>query len=132
MISYFLILIILVYSSITDITHRKIKNIACILIFLIGIARIIIGEIHIIESLFAFIIIALPVLILAKIRKGSIGGGDLKLIMSLCFSLGMITAFVMLISLSLGLIYAKVLKQKNIPLAPFVLIGFLIMGGAYV
>jgi len=67
---------------------------------------------------------------------GKLGAGDVKLFLSLGFVMGpavLVLMFITLVVLAVGLVFAWVLKGKDksfyIPLAPFILAGYLILGG---
>lgn len=119
-------------ASISDIRRRIIPNTICALIGVVG--------------LFPFsptrllgLLVALPMLIMATARQGSIGGGDIKLTAAAGTLLGLNAGF---LGLSLGLsimllfhgarcLYIKLHScgnplPKTVPLVPFLSLGFLI------
>lgn len=68
------------------------------------------------------------------IKYGGVGGGDIKLTsaMGFCFGLHGLAA-ILFFALLPAYIYAKVTKQKSVPLAVFLCIGFFIyMGVLYI
>lgn len=67
------------YASWTDIKKRLIYNSTVLIMFLIGIARVIVIDSRVIPFLFGAVIAFLIFFIPALIWEGQIGGGDIKL-----------------------------------------------------
>lgn len=67
------------------------------------------------------------IIIIALISKGGIGGGDVKLLTWLGFSVGLYTSLMVLfISCVFGLTYVAMWKRGTIPFAPFVFLSFMV------
>ncbi|WP_170220317.1 prepilin peptidase [Paenibacillus anaericanus] len=67
------------------------------------------------------------IIIIALISNGGIGGGDVKLLTWLGFSVGLYpTLMVLLISCVFGLTYVAIWKRGTIPFAPFVFLSFMV------
>ncbi len=66
---------------------------------------------------------------------GNMGAGDVKLFLSLGFIMGpgiLILMFTTLLALALFFVFSWIKnrsKRLNVPLAPFILLGYLVLGG---
>ncbi|WP_126430002.1 prepilin peptidase [Brevibacillus marinus] len=77
-------------------------------------------------------IVFLFLLTLALFTKGGIGGGDIKLFTFLGVALGFpMIGTLLMFSFILGILYGKIAKQKEIPLAPATLLGFILVVPLY-
>jgi Flp pilus assembly protein protease CpaA len=79
-----------------------------------------------------YLMLILPLLIilcffLVFIFTNGIGGGDIKLFVLLSLTVGFYTPFIMILSFLLAGIYGYILKKKEIRLAPFITVSFLII-----
>jgi len=124
---------LLLAASYTDIKRREIPDTVCVLLVLTGFLK------------FSFqnllgIFVALPFLIAAMFKEKSIGGGDIKLTVTVGFVLGfwkgiygliigltLLILFYIMLRISLIIRKKQVVKNLSMPLAPFLGIGFLIM-----
>ncbi len=67
------------------------------------------------------------VLIIAALTRGGVGGGDIKLTAALGFTYGLFgLLFILCFSVVPACLYSFATKQKSIPLAVFLAIGFLV------
>lgn len=130
----------LIVATYTDIKSRTIPNeIPIVLVCLVSIYRLIIGY----DILYCFLNLGFMLLLLLGIsiivgflikHDMPIGGGDIKLLSAVSFSLGAFpTLVVLLISQLSALVFAigygvfKRQSVKALPLAPFILIGFIVL-----
>jgi prepilin peptidase CpaA len=81
----FLEIVLLLYVATIDIATRLIRNEICLALALLGIAGHLANPMQIVESLIAAAI--LLVLLLVIYQRGSIGGGDVKLLVALAIGL---------------------------------------------
>lgn len=71
-----------------------------------------------------FLLPGLSLLIIA-VRYGGVGGGDIKLMAALGFCLGLYDlAVILFFAVIPACVYARLTKQRSIPLAVFLCIGF--------
>lgn len=105
------------------------------LIFLLGILRyLLVHDISLQEQLLGAILLTIPLLVLYYITKDGIGGGDVKLIASCGFYIGIphiiVSFFISTISACIFVILLVLIKKKNrkdqIPFGPFLCSGFII------
>lgn len=83
------------------------------------------GGVNILSVMLGVLLIVLPMIIFYK--PNSIGGGDIKMIMVMCFYLGYVkTLSSFVIGILLCLIYAKFEVKRSMILAPFFSIGTII------
>jgi leader peptidase (prepilin peptidase)/N-methyltransferase len=130
MIKSILLYLVLTMASYLDHRFRIIPDWVHLVIIAIGFINI-----NLARSLFGLVISPLPFLIMALINKGSIGGGDIKLIGSTGFALGYVettTAYLTAMALAIlfyGLYYfgKKKIRDQSFPFAPFFLIGYVIV-----
>ncbi|MEG2053758.1 MAG: A24 family peptidase [Oscillospiraceae bacterium] len=120
------LLLILIYAAIKDCKYLIIPNSVPIAITFLAIIKNTITR-SFGESLFAVTIIAIPIFVLAVLTDG-IGGGDVKVIASICLFYGFWNSiFVLTISLIMQLIYMKTVRIKSTFFAPFLLVGCIAM-----
>jgi len=118
--------VLLVYAAVTDIKRREIDDwvsVAVLVVSLIGSGG----------SFWGAVLTALPFLIPALVKGGSIGGGDIKLMFACGAVLGVWGGLAQtVISLSLVAFFSlsiiitkgcKACKSTAIPLAPFLCVG---------
>ena len=117
---HILFVALLIYASYTDIKKREIPIAVPICISIL--------------SLFSFhplgILACVPFLIVALINPENMGGGDIKLIASTGLFLGLQSTMLgVILGLTSSIIFYIVSgrKIKNLPLAPFLTTGFLII-----
>lgn len=124
---------LILLASYSDIKRREIPDIICILIIVTGLV-----EFNALNLLGIFI--GLPFLIAAILKEDSIGGGDIKLTAAVGTLLGFFRGiYGLIIGLSLLVTFyvfkmaitkirkEQVEKDKPMPLAPFLGLGFIIM-----
>jgi leader peptidase (prepilin peptidase)/N-methyltransferase len=117
---------ILMIAGYIDIKTKTIPDWIHVLIILAGLI-----EIDLMESMIGFIIVPLPFFIMACLKENSIGGGDIKLMATCGFFLGVtggLTGSIigLLIAVAVnGIYYAIKNKDRNIgfALAPYLGIG---------
>ena len=122
---------LLFYGAHCDLKSRIIPNAVPIGVGAIGVLCILLGprfsllHIPLIERVAGFIILATLLFILAN-KFGGVGGGDFKLMaaMGLTFGIYQLVPILFVTTLS-GVAWAKIKKQKSVPLAAFVFVGFL-------
>jgi len=117
---------LLIYSAYTDIKRREVDDWLCVSILIVGL----IGTGG---SFGGAVFTALPFLIPAIVKSGSIGGGDIKLMFACGAVLGVwggigqtVAALLLAALFSLGILFAKgwkACKKTALPLAPFLCAG---------
>ena len=117
---------LLIYAAVTDMKRREIDGWVCLSILIVSL----IGSDG---SFWGAVITALPFLIPALIKSGSIGGGDVKLMFACGAVLGVwggllqtILALLLAAAFSLRILLKKgfaLYKKTAIPLAPFLCAG---------
>lgn len=130
MIKSILLYLVLTMASYLDYRFRLIPDWIHLVIIAIGFININLGR-----SMFGLLISPLPFLIMALINKGSIGGGDIKLIGTIGFTLGYTktsTAYLMAMALailfcSLYYLGKKRMKEQSFPFVPFFQMGFILV-----
>lgn len=117
---------VLIYAGIYDYKKRIIPDRVHIII----IVSALISDFSLRGSLLGFFLLPIPFLVPVFLDENSIGGGDIKLVGSTGFFLGLSNGiFSMIIGLSLFTILSLVLKRKGkelVPLAPYLAIGSII------
>lgn len=130
----FLFTILLIISAI-DWKYKIIPNRLITIIFIFGTAfNIITGSITIKSMIIGFFIISAPLLVLSIITKGSMGGGDIKLMAVAGAFLGainivkafFIASIVSLITLAVLILLKKITVKDMVPYGPFLSIGVFI------
>lgn len=117
---------VLTFASYLDYRFRIIPDWMHLVIIAIGFINI-----NVARSLFGLTISPLPFFIMALIKKGSIGGGDIKLIGATGFVMGYTkTSTAHLIAMALAILFCslyylgkKRIREKSFPFAPFFQIG---------
>lgn len=124
------LLILLIIATYTDIRWRIIPNYIAVMIVLLA------GYNHFLNGTWQMGLIGLGLMLILFIPYllGQIGGGDVKLLLALGFYLGIgiiLISFIVLIILALFVIYKGLqgVKNTHVPLAPFILSSYLILGG---
>ncbi len=121
----------LVWAAIMDYRKRIIPDWTWIAILLTGIASAFVLSTPVLyERIMGFLLPGSCLLILAM-KYGGVGGGDIKLTAAIGFCLGLYSlAAILFFTLLPACIYAKATRQRSIPLAVFLSIGFFIYAGA--
>ena len=116
----------ILWAAVTDYRKRVIPDWTWIAILLIGGASaFLLPYPTLFERIVGFLLPGLCLFFLA-INFGGIGGGDIKLTAAMGFCFGLYSlAVILFFALIPACIYAKVTKQKSVPLAVFLGIGFL-------
>nr|WP_312577767.1 A24 family peptidase [Sedimentibacter sp.] len=114
----------LTWAAVTDYKKRMIPDWTWIAILLIGIvSAIFLPTSALYERITGFLLPGLCLLFLAM-KYGGVGGGDIKLTASMGFTFGLNTlAVILLFALFPACIYARVTKQRSVPLAVFLCTG---------
>lgn len=115
----------LLWAAVIDYRKRIIPDWTWIALLLIGIASaFLLPAPNLDERIAGLLIPGLCLLLLAS-KYGGVGGGDIKLTAAMGFCFGLDTlAFILFFALLPACIYAAVTRQRSIPLAVFLFIGF--------
>ncbi|WP_414854192.1 prepilin peptidase [Brevibacillus sp. IT-7CA2] len=119
--------VVLLIASYTDWKWRKIPDVLTYSSIVIALMyQLFWGNIWL--SLIAGIVVFGVMVGLAYVLNGGIGGGDIKLctFLALALSYPLINPL-LLVSFILAIIYAKIMNRKEVPLAPAILLGFIIV-----
>ena len=121
----------LVWAAITALRMRNIPDWTWIAILLIGgTSAFLLPYPTLLERIAGFLLPGLCLFLLA-VKYGGVGGGDIKLTAAMGFCFGLYSlAAILFFALIPACIYAKATKQKSVPLAVFLGIGFCIYFGA--
>ena len=127
-------LIMLVVIGIVDFRTKEIPNKFIMIIGIIGVMAMVFQDhLTLANRLLGFICISLPLLIIALIKPGAIGGGDIKLMAVSGLYLGVeLTTISFFIGATLGAAYGIWLlargrgKKEEFPLGPFLCVGMFI------
>ncbi len=123
----------ILWAAITDFKKRIIPDWTWIAIILTGgISAFLLKTPYppLFERIMGFLLPGLCLFFLA-VNFGGIGGGDIKLTAAMGFCFGLYSlAVILFIALLPACIYAKATKQKSVPLAVFLSIGFFTYAGA--
>lgn len=127
----------IICAAVTDWNKRIIPDWTWIAILMVGLAAAVISEsisrdveyilyIPLPERVAGLLFPAVSFLIIA-FKWGGVGGGDIKLTAALgfCFGLYGLTA-ILFFSVITACIYARATRQKSVPLAVFLGVGFLV------
>lgn len=121
-----LFFMLLAIASYKDIKTRTIPNVIHILIMMVGLIQI-----DLVDSLLGFFIVPLPFFIMAYLKEGSIGGGDIKIMAAIGFTVGLfkgmevsLLALILIVLTSLGSKWIYHKEYTCIPVVPFLTIGF--------
>lgn len=121
-------------AAITDWKKRIIPDWTWIAILMVGLASAVINGKGILyiplpERLVGFLFPAVSLLMIA-FKWGGVGGGDIKLTAALgfCFELYGLAA-ILFFAVIPACIYARATKQRSVPLAVFLCIGFFVYAG---
>ena len=126
---------LLLHIGINDYRIRRISNINCFLVFLIGVIELLFLDGVLFDVYVAVLAVFSPIFIVFVLSRKKIGAGDVKLIFGLCFLLGMERLIVsLLMAMMLAIITffcAKIsrkrfynsMKERGIPLGFFISIG---------
>lgn len=127
-----LLIVVLTLASISDIKTHECKNIYSMLVLVISIPSFF--RFGIIECVFGMLSVFVPLFIIAMIKKGGIGGADIKL----GSALGLVVSFPfssigLLISMLMGTLTMLIINKVNgndtknpFALIPFLSFGFIV------
>jgi leader peptidase (prepilin peptidase)/N-methyltransferase len=120
----------LVWAAVTDYRKRIIPDWTWIVLLLIGIASaFLLPYPTLVQRIAGFLLPGLCLFLLAM-RYGGVGGGDIKLTAAIGFCFGLnVLAVILLAALFPACIYAKATRQRSVPLATFLCIGFFVYFG---
>lgn len=117
--------IILTTAGYIDLYYRKIPPFIILLLFIYA---VLLSPIAVIDKICGFILAALPLSIFA-LASDKLKGGDLKFIAMLAMAIGITRlAWLLLFATVYAVIYSVVKKEKSVPLAFCVLLGWLTAG----
>lgn len=114
----------LLWAAVSDYRRRIIPDWTWLSILLIGLVSAFLLPVPFLyERVVGFLLPGLCLLFLAT-KYGGVGGGDIKLTSAMGFAFGLNTlAAILLFALLPACIYARVTKQRSVPLAVFLCIG---------
>lgn len=117
----------MICAAITDMKKRIIPDWTWIAVLLIGGVSAFFFEIpylSLLERILGLVVPGLSLLIIA-VKYGGVGGGDIKLMSAMGFCFGMLglAAILLFAAIPAGF-YSFVTKQRSVPLAVFLCIGF--------
>jgi len=120
----------ILWAAVTDFRKRIIPDWTWIAILLIGgVSAFMLPYPTLLERIAGFLLPGLCLFLLAM-KYGGVGGGDIKLTAAMGFCFGLYSlATILFFALIPACIYAKATKQKNVPLAVFLNIGFFTYAG---
>lgn len=115
-----LFFILLAIASYMDIKTRTIPNVIHILIMMVGLIQI-----DLVDSLLGFILVPLPFFIMAYLKEGSIGGGDVKLMAAIGVAIGLLDGILLnIVSMfTMSFVCTLFKRKEKIPLTPYFLFG---------
>lgn len=117
--------VILITAGYLDLYYRKIPPLIILLLFIYA---VLFSPILFIDKMCSFVLAALPLSIFALVTD-KLKGGDLKFIVMLAVAIGIVRlAWLLLFTTAYAIIYSVVKKEKSVPLAFCVLLGWLTAG----
>ena len=117
--------VILITAGYIDLYYRKIPPFIILLLFIYA---VLFSPILFIDKMCSFVLAALPLSIFALVTD-KLKGGDLKFIVMLAVAIGIVRlAWLLLSTTAYAIIYSVVKKEKSVPLAFCVLLGWLTAG----
>lgn len=135
MLVYTMLIVGIICAAVTDWRKRIIPDWTWITVMMTGVFFVAVGEsigrdiqgillVTLSERIAGLICPAFILLIIA-LTKGGVGGGDIKLTAALGFTFGIYgLLFILFFSVIPACIYSCVTRQKSIPLAVFLAVGF--------
>ncbi|WP_242860375.1 A24 family peptidase [Desulfosporosinus sp. I2] len=124
----------MICAAITDWKKRIIPDWTWIAILMVGFASAVINGkgilyIPLLERFTGLLFPAVSLLMIA-FKWGGVGGGDIKLMAALGFCFGLYgLAAILFFAVIPACIYARATKQRSVPLAVFLCIGFFVYAG---
>lgn len=123
----------ILWAAITDFRKRIIPDWTWIAIVLFGgISAFLLPHPTLLQRIVGFLLPGVCLFILA-LKYGGVGGGDIKLTSAIGFCFGLYgLAAILFFALPPAYIYAKATRQKSVPLAVFLCIGFFVYMGVFI
>lgn len=122
----------ILWAAVTDFRKRIIPDWTWIAVLLIGGVSAFLFKmpyIPLLERILGFLLPGVSLLFCA-VKYGGVGGGDIKLTAAMGFSFGLYgLAAILFFAILPAYIYAKAAKQKSVPLAVFLCVGFFAYAG---
>jgi Flp pilus assembly protein protease CpaA len=126
---------LLVIAAIKDAQTKEIPKIIWIAIFMVAVLRVVSGQMTYISAVLGLIAAGLPLLAMAYFKRGSVGGGDIKLAAAAGLFLGENGAIFMIVSATLLfwivmkilLKQGKVSPKDGVALGPYVAVCSIIL-----
>ena len=122
----------ILWAAVSDYRKRIIPDWTWIAVLLIGGVSaflFITPYIPLLERILGLLLPGVTLLFLA-VKYGGVGGGDIKLTAAMGFCFGLCgLAAILFFALLPAWIYAKATKQKSVPLAVFLCVGFCVYAG---
>lgn len=114
----------LLWAAVSDYKKRIIPDWTWIVILVLGvISAFLLPAPALYERIAGFLLPGLCLLLLAM-KFGGVGGGDIKLTAAVGFAFGLYSlAAILFLALLPACVYAKVTRQRSIPLAVFLCVG---------
>lgn len=114
----------LLWAAVSDYRKRIIPDWTWIVILALGvISAFLLPAPALYERIAGFLLPGLCLLLLA-VKFGGVGGGDIKLTAAMGFAFGLYSlAAILFLALLPACVYAKVTRQRSIPLAVFLCVG---------
>ena len=122
----------ILWAAVSDYRKRIIPDWTWIAVLLIGGVSASLFNTPYISLLERILGLLLPgvTLLLLAVKYGGVGGGDIKLTAAMGFCFGLCgLAAILFFALLPAWIYAKATKQKSVPLAVFLCVGFCVYAG---
>ena len=114
--------VMLITAGYIDLRYRKIPSVIILLLFIYALT---ISPVSFYERMAGFLVGAVPMFCIAVITN-KIKGGDVKFIAAVGAAIGLNSLAAVLCFTSLyAVVYSVVLKKKSVPLAFFVLLGWI-------
>ena len=122
----------ILWAAVSDYRKRIIPDWTWIAVLLIGgVSASLFNTpyISLLERILGLLLPGVSLLLLA-VKYGGVGGGDIKLTAAMGFCFGLCgLAAILFFALLPAWIYAKATKQKSVPLAVFLCVGFCVYAG---
>lgn len=120
----------LLWAAVMDYRKRLIPDWTWIAIWLIGVASAFLLPSPALYERIAGLLLPGFCLLLLAVKYGGVGGGDIKLTAAAGFTFGLNTlAAILFLALLPACLYAAVMRQRSIPLAVCLCIGFFMYAG---
>lgn len=115
-------ILILIYAGYMDYKYRIIPDKVHLMIIILGLIKI-----NVVQSIFGLVLLPIPFIIPIFFNEDSVGGGDIKIVGSIGFFLGLKNGLiVIIISLILAISFHFLLKKdktESFPYAPYLAIS---------